>query len=122
VGGGDRGAAAGGGAAVELPRFELEWESSLLDALEALGVRTVFGGGADLTPMTPGGGFVGEVVHKSFVRVDEQGTEAAAVTGGIVLDSAPAREFTVDRPFAFTVSDAETGTVLFLGTVTDPRG
>lgn len=110
------------GLPVGLPRFELEWGGSLAEPLRALGVQELFGGGADLTPMTPAGAMIDEVVHKTYIRVDEQGTEAAAVTGGIGLTSAPSSRFVVDRPFAFTVSDRETGTVLFLGTVTDPRG
>jgi serpin B len=63
------------------------------------------------------------VVHKTYLKVDEKGTEAAAVTGGMMAMSAPANptEFRVDRPFAFTISDHETGAILFLGAVTDPR-
>lgn len=63
-----------------------------------------------------------KVVHKVYVRVDEQGTEAAAVTGGEMAIFAKTNQtvFCVDRPFAFTVSDQQTGTILFLGAVTDP--
>lgn len=62
------------------------------------------------------------VVQKTYIRVDERGTEAAAVTGAVMAESAGPPPFLVDRPFAFTVSDRETGAVLFLGTVHDPRG
>lgn len=106
---------------VQLPRFELEWGGSLVEPLRALGVQQVFDAGADLTPMIPTGAWIEEVVHKTYIRVDEQGTEAAAVTGGVGVTSAPATRFVVDRPFAFTVSDRASGAVLFLGTVTDPR-
>jgi len=103
-----------------LPRFDLEWDQELTDALQALGMTSAFGGG-DFTPMSPANPWLDTVVHKTYIRVDEQGTEAAAVTGGITKLSAGPPPFLVDRPFAFTVSDRQTGTILFLGTVHDPR-
>lgn len=107
---------------VALPRFELEWDADLTDHLADLGMPSAFGDGADFRPMSPADPFLGSVVHKTVIRVDERGTEAAAVTGGDMPTAAPPSPFIVDRPFAFTVSDAQTGTVLFLGTVEDPRG
>ncbi len=105
-----------------LPTFELEWDAQLNDALQALGMTSVFGGG-DLTPMSPANPWLDTVVQKTYIRVDEEGTEAAAVTGGVtVLSAGGPPPFLVDRPFAFTVSDRQTGTILFLGTVHDPRG
>ena len=103
-----------------LPRFELEWDQELTDALQNLGMTSAFGGG-DFTPMSPGNPWLGTVVQKTYIRVDEEGTEAAAVTGGVMTTSAGPPPFLVDRPFAFTISDRQTGTVLFLGTVHDPR-
>ncbi|NDL60083.1 serpin family protein [Phytoactinopolyspora mesophila] len=107
-----------------LPRFELEWELVLNDALIELGMGVAFGGGADFRPMSPIGPVLNSVVHKTYIRVDEEGTEAAAVTASDMVGSAPVEPmvFRVDRPFVFTISDAETGTILFLGTVVDPRG
>ncbi len=104
-----------------LPRFELAWDQELTDALQALGMASAFGGG-DFTPMSPANPWLETVVQKTYIRVDEQGTEAAAVTGGVMVESAGPPPFVVDRPFAFTVSDRQTGTILFLGTVHDPRG
>jgi len=103
-----------------LPRFELEWDAELNDALQDLGMVSAFGGG-DFTPMSPANPWLDTVVQKTYIRVDEEGTEAAAVTGGVMTESAGPPPLIVDRPFAFTVSDNETGTVLFLGTVHDPR-
>jgi serpin B len=62
-------------------------------------------------------------VHKTYVRVDEHGTEAAAISGSAMTTSTRVDRtvFRVDRPFAFTISDRQTGTILFLGAVTDPR-
>ncbi len=103
-----------------LPRFELEWDATLNDALQDLGIVSAFGGG-DFTPMSPANPWLDTVVQKTYIRVDEEGTEAAAVTGGVMTESAGPPPLLVDRPFAFTVSDRDTGTILFLGTVHDPR-
>ncbi len=103
-----------------LPRFELEWDATLNDALQDLGIVSAFGGG-DFTPMSPANPWLDTVVQKTYIRVDEEGTEAAAVTGGVMDESAGPPPLVVDRPFAFTVSDSQTGTILFLGTVHDPR-
>jgi serine protease inhibitor len=103
-----------------LPRFELEWDATLNEALQDLGIVSAFRGG-DFTPMSPANPFLDTVVQKTYIRVDEEGTEAAAVTGGVMTESAGPPPLLVDRPFAFTVSDRDTGTILFLGTVHDPR-
>lgn len=106
---------------VALPRFELEWDANLNDALQGLGMVSAFRGG-DFTPMSRENPSLDTIVQKTYIRVDEEGTEAAAVTGGVMVESAGPPPFRVDRPFAFTVSDRETGAVLFLGSVHDPRG
>lgn len=106
---------------VRLPSFELEWNATLNDTLIALGMTLPFSGAADFSAMSPTNPFLSAVVHKTYIRVDEEGTEAAAVTGGAMATSLPP-SFTADRPFVFTVSDTQTDTVLFLGTVEDPRG
>lgn len=101
-----------------LPRFKLEYEANLNDTLEALGMGIAFGGGADFSGMGPNL-FISEVRHKTFVEVNEEGTEAAAVTAVVGVKSLPPA-FRVDRPFFFTIYDAETETILFMGTVTEP--
>lgn len=106
---------------VSLPRFTLEGELQLDGALQALGATRVFGSDAQLAPMTPAAVFLDRVVQATYLEVDEEGTRAAAVTGGIMATSAPPR-FTVDRPFALTISDRDTGTVLLLASIEDPRG
>lgn len=106
---------------IALPRFELGWDSNLKEVLQSLGMVSAFGDG-DFTPMSSADPFLDTVVQKTYIRVDEEGTEAAAVTGGIMAESAGPPPYRVDRPFAFTVSDRETGAVLFLGSVHDPRG
>ncbi len=101
-----------------LPRFKLEYEVRLNDTLEALGMGIAFGGGADFSGMGPSL-FISEVRHKTFVEVNEEGTEAAAVTAVVGVKSLPPA-FRVDRPFFFAIYDTETETILFMGTVTEP--
>ena len=101
-----------------LPRFKLEYEVRLNDTLEALGMGIAFGGGADFSGMGPSL-FISEVRHKTFVEINEEGTEAAAVTVVVGVKSLPPA-FRVDRPFFFAIYDAETETILFMGTVTEP--
>jgi len=66
--------------------------------------------------------FIPKVVHKAFVAVDEEGTEAAAATAVVMLESMPMEQIVVaiDRPFVFLIRDIETGTILFVGRVVDP--
>lgn len=110
-------------APLAVPTFELEWGRTLNDVLSALGMPLAFDrNAADFGRMSALQLFLDSVVHKTYVRVDEEGTEAAAVTGGgMAVTSAP-EPIAVDRSFVFTISDRDTGTILFLGTVEDPRG
>jgi serpin B len=107
---------------LSLPKFEIESAFSLVKAMQALGVEDAFGAGADFSGMVEGDGlFVDDIVHQSFVSVDELGTEAAAATAVIMLESAPPEhvEMTVDRPFLFYIRDRPTETPLFVGRVVD---
>jgi serpin B len=108
-----------------LPRFRIEHSVTLNDALGSLGMRRAFAD-ADFSGMVQGGGvFISEVLHKAFVEVDEQGTEAAAATAVIMMKaSAEAPEkpivFRADHPFLFLIRDQVTGSILFVGRVADP--
>lgn len=113
-----------GGGDIVLPRFKLEYESKLNDALKALGMGIAFGGSADFSAMSPGPGlYIDRVKHKAVVDVNEEGTEAAAVTMVVMAVSAPifSFDFVVDRPFFFVIRDENTGTVLFMGAVFKPE-
>ncbi|MGH7588747.1 MAG: serpin family protein [Gemmatimonadota bacterium] len=104
---------------VSLPRFELEYEKTLNETLQELGIRKAFGD-ADFSRLTPGGGvWLDYVKQKAFVKVDEAGTEAAAATVGAIAVSAPP-PFLADRPFVFAIRERLSGTILFVGQVTDP--
>lgn len=114
---------------IMLPRFSLEYEKSLKDALSELGMKIAFEpGSADFSRMVPAGNtddiYINDVKHKTFIEVDESGTEAAAVTSvEMRVTSMPLYDFNmkVDRPFFYAIHDSETGAVLFMGSVTDPR-
>jgi serpin B len=117
LGGGSGG---GRGSIVRLPRFELEWEKELNDPLMRLGMTDAFGGAADFRRLTSGGGVWLDIVkQKAFVRVDEEGTEAAAVTGGAMVTSGPS-EIRFDRPFLFILRERLSGAILFMGVINDP--
>ncbi|NBB86266.1 MAG: serpin family protein, partial [Bacteroidetes bacterium] len=108
---------------VEMPRFELAYERSLVDVLDELGLDSALDPGrSDLSGINPEASdlHISEVDHKTFLRVDEEGTEAAAVTSvGVAVTSAPPA-FRVDRPFFLTIRERHSGTILFIGHVTDP--
>jgi serpin B len=113
---------------VRLPRFEYRSKFDLSETLAAMGMPSAFGPEADLSGMATGDAgealSVDEVVHESYVGVDEQGTEAAAATAVVITESATTVEsepfeMTVDRPFLFLIRDEETGSVLFVGRMTD---
>ena len=65
--------------------------------------------------------FIDEVIHKAFVEVNEEGTEAAAATAVGMRTTSMPPQFVADRPFLFLTRENSTGTILFIGRVTDPR-
>ena len=106
--------------AVALPRFELESGFNLKERLQAMGMGLAFYGGADFSKITPEKPFfIGDVLHKACVDVDEEGTEAAAATAVSFNKQGPGF-FSVNHPFLFLIRDNKTGVILFLGRVVDP--
>lgn len=109
-----------------VPRFTFEWGVNLDNQLAQMGMPSAFDQGlADLSGMISTGlPLAIGVTHKTFVAVDEEGTEAAAVTvvtiGGAESEPEEPLVVTIDRPFVFVIRDAETGTILFVGRVLDP--
>jgi serpin B len=112
---------------LKLPRFRLEYESRLDDALSAMGMGIAFDPQrADFSRMSEVVQWVTEVKHKTFVEVTEEGTEAAAATEGGMAAGEEAMPstvvtFVVDRPFLCAIRDSATGAILFLGAVSDPE-
>jgi serpin B len=114
-----------------LPRFRAECTAELAPAVAALGAASAFDParaefGRMLAPRDAARRlWLDRVVQRTFVEVNEEGTEAAAVTAGVMVDSsapAPPIAFVVDRPFLFAIRDDHTGAILFLGWIADPAG
>jgi len=115
---------------IVLPRLRLEYEARLKQALGALGMGAAFDcGRADFTRMVelPGAdACIHDVVHKTFVEVNEKGTEAAAVTSvdvrlTTVMEPEKPFEMIVDRPFFLAIVDGKTGIILFMGSIVNPE-
>lgn len=105
---------------VTIPKFKAEYETSLIATLQRLGIRTAFTPAADFSGIAKKPLMISEVKQKTFIEVNEKGSEAAAATSvGIMLTSiAPGPfEFRVDRPFVFLIRGCESGPVLFMGIV-----
>jgi serpin B len=113
---------------VSLPKFKLTDALSLNETLAGLGMKKAFAPGeADFSAMNGGREplFLSAVLHKAFVDVNEEGTEAAAATGAEVAAMALPRGpavpvFRADHPFVFAIRDVRTGMILFLGRVVKP--
>ncbi|MBN3874765.1 MAG: serpin family protein [Nostoc sp.] len=110
---------------IRLPRFKTEYDITLNDALKSLGMGEAFSNKANFSGMGKNLA-ISEVKHKTFVEVNEEGTEAAAATSvGIVVTSLreepePFRMI-VNRPFFCAIRDNQTGSVLFMGSIIDPQ-
>lgn len=109
---------------VKLPRFKIEESYILNSNLGRLGLQDLFNSSkADLSGMSGSRDlFISKIVHKAFVEVNEEGTEAAATTAGIATFCMllPEEEFTADHPFVFFIRHNPTANVLFLGRVCSP--
>lgn len=111
---------------VRIPRFKFDAELSLGGCLQQLGVTDAFNdSAADFSGMSDTFLYITHVLHKAFIEVNEEGTEAAAATGIVVgVTSVPVdspKVFIANRPFMFLIRDLGTGSILFMGRMTDPR-
>jgi serpin B len=111
---------------VSIPKFRVEAEFSLGDTLAAIGMPSAFTRAADFSGINGRRDLaVAKVVHKAFIDVAEEGTEAAAATGiGVSLVSMPVNPdpvFRADRPFVFLIRDTRSGVVLFAGRMMNPK-
>lgn len=106
-----------------MPKFSFTAGFSLKDVLSELGMPLAFSEEADFSGMDGQRDlWIDGVYHKAFVKVDEEGTEAAAATGVVVRVVAAPIEFRADHPFIFLIRDRETGAILFTGRVLNPAG
>jgi serine protease inhibitor len=111
---------------VQIPRFKMDYDVTLNDSLIALGMGEAFSNRADFSAMGSQKNLqISEVKHKTFLEVNEEGTEAAAATSvGVMLTSLPTIEpfrMAVDRPFFCAIRDNQTGSVLFMGSIVEPK-
>lgn len=108
---------------VSIPKFSFRYENQLNDELTALGMPTAFTDAADFSGINSFHQlYISKVLHKTFVEVNEEGTEAAAVTSVEISLTSIGDEiyFTADRPFVFAIREKSTGTIMFLGRLEDP--
>lgn len=108
-----------------LPKFEFKFDQSLVDVLKALGMTDAFSDAkANLTGISDAAKLVvSEVIHKSYIKVDERGTEAAAVTEVTIIYTSigPDNSFRVNHPFVFAIREKDTKAILFIGKVMNPN-
>ena len=106
---------------VFLPKFKLTQQFSLNDVLSKMGVSEMFiAGKADFSGITADSLYVSQVVHKAFIEVNEEGTEAAAATGIGVNALSLTPMFNADHPFLFFIRHRDTGAILFMGRLLKP--
>jgi len=113
---------------LSLPKFKMTSEFLLNEALKSLGMADAFDTKlADFSGMAPDpiGLYISKVIHKAFVDVNEEGTEAAAATAVVMalrsMMPEPKPVFRADHPFVFIIRDKNVGSILFIGRVIDPR-
>ena len=113
---------------IELPRFSLTYRTSLNTSLEKLGMKIAFERDADFSkiPQRPAPLWISDVQHATFLKVDEEGTEAAAATSIAMptmsmRPTIPPFHMVVDHPFFLAIRDERSGQILFMGVVADPQ-
>jgi serine protease inhibitor len=113
---------------VYLPRFTMTSEFELSEQLQAMGMKDAFSRSADFSGISASAGgklFISKVIHKAFVDVNEEGTEAAAATAVVMVRSMAMPggrvEFRADHPFLFMIRHEPTGSILFMGQVNNPK-
>jgi serine protease inhibitor len=107
---------------LQMPKFTLEYELKLNDVLTAMGMGIAFSDAADFSGINPYYDlYISQVKHKTYIKVDEEGTEAAAVTVVEVGYTSIGPTMRVDRPFLCVIQEKKSGTILFIGKIAHPR-
>jgi serpin B len=107
---------------IALPRFTLEYEKTLNDVVTELGLGIAFANRADFTRINKETDLsISKLFQKTFIEVNEEGTEAAAVTGVEIGTTSVPPSFTADRPFLYIIREKATGTICFMGRVGNPK-
>jgi len=107
---------------VSMPRFQFEYERSLADDLKSMGLDVAFDSQeADFSGISPIDLFIADVIHLTYIKVNEEGTEAAAVTAVVMQATAiMTNEIILDRPFLFAITENSSKSILFMGKVMEP--
>ena len=106
---------------IQIPKFEIKSEYKMKEVLSEMGIKDVFNEKSNLSGISKGTSLaVDEVYHQAYIKVNEEGTEAAAATavGGVVMSAKP--KFFCTHPFMFMIVENKFGTILFEGKVMDP--
>ncbi|HKI89910.1 MAG TPA: serpin family protein, partial [Draconibacterium sp.] len=112
---------------ITMPRFKFAFKVPLIDILKEMGMQNAFRPGvADFSKITDEDLFISSVLHKSYIDVNETGTEAAAVTSITFTTTSageqpPKKYFIVNKPFVFAITEKDTGAILFMGEVNHPE-
>jgi len=107
---------------VRFPRFKQECEFSLVEPIDNLGMHRIFKPGGNLNGIADDPRlFVSEIKHKTFVEVNEEGTEAAAVTSIEIRKTSMPPSFIANRPFIYLIKEKSTGAILFIGRMDEPK-
>lgn len=110
------------GFTVNMPRFEFDFGRSLGDDLKEMGLDIAFTDQADFSGISAIDLYIADVIHKTYIKVNEEGTEAAAVTAIIMETTSigPPKQITFDRPFLFAITENSSKSILFIGKVAEP--
>ena len=107
---------------IYIPKFSFSYKKRLNDPLITLGLGIAFSGGADFSGISRDYDlYISQVRHKTFIEVNEEGTEAAAVTSVEMRYTSAGSSFLLDRPFLFVIKEKYTGAILFMGKVSEPN-
>ncbi|MEN8204069.1 MAG: serpin family protein [Bacteroidota bacterium] len=107
---------------IHMPRFEFDYKRSLKNDLAAMGLELAFSDEADFSGISDIDLLISEVMHKTYIKVNEEGTEAAAVTSISfgVTSAGPMNYLKLDRPFLFAITENSSKSILFMGKVSEP--
>ena len=106
---------------VSIPKFEMRYKEFLNETLEKMGMQDAFSSAADFTGISENGGLtVDVVIHEAWLKVSEEGTEAAAATGISVGETSVGEFVQMNKPFIFLIEDKLSGSILFMGKLADP--
>jgi len=110
---------------LSMPRFKYEYKRTLNDDLINMGMGIAFRDEADFSNISNSGLKISRVEHQTFIDTNEEGTEAAAATVVVMVDSVSGGgplPITLNRPFLYFIREISTGTILFMGILSDPSG